>query len=170
MNHEINRKHHFKMKMILLFICYCVFIRYATGQQPEKIEPDVIASAGTQMVAGNLKVDWTLGEFAIYSLGVNLQATQGFHQGNLKISTGFKAIDFQHDVQLYPNPTADYLLIDLKGINGDVFLFDMTGHRTHAKENIEKTQLNLARLPSGSYTLQVWSENKLVNVSTIQKF
>ncbi|UTW67773.1 T9SS type A sorting domain-containing protein [bacterium SCSIO 12643] len=72
-------------------------------------------------------------------------------------------------VNIYPNPAADYLNIDMKGFNGQevqVIITDMGGK--HVINNILKVNgnqtstLDVSNLPTGTYFIQIQAENQKV--------
>jgi len=72
-------------------------------------------------------------------------------------------------VNIYPNPAADYLNIDMKGFNGQeiqVIITDMSGK--HVINNILKVNgnqtstLDVSSLPTGTYFIQIQAANQKV--------
>ena len=61
------------------------------------------------------------------------------------------------DLMVHPNPTSDVLSIETKDIPiSEAFLFDLTGRlMMHTSVNDTRAQLDLTRLPAGTYLLRV---------------
>jgi len=116
------------MKKLILLLLFS-FSLMAFSQQ---ISPDVIASGGDHFESDELSLSWTIGETVVSTLESDVILTQGFHQGNFIIT----AIDEKElenlSINIFPNPTPDYLYIDWKS-NTDLMeqvhiqLLDMNG-------------------------------------------
>ena len=74
-----------------------------------------------------------------------------------------------HAVEVYPNPTADYLTIDLSNISTadvEVKVFDAQIGRLYKQEKIQKSgdalvkKINLSQLPTGVYIIEVKQGNE----------
>ena len=165
-----NQMHVVRRLCWVLIMCSCSF--WGVAQLPAKASPQVIASCGTALFGGGLKLDFTLGEYAIYTLksGENLQATQGFHQGNLKITTSIQSPRYKSTLHIYPNPTTNFVTVEIADDEAEAFLFDIRGVPISTHTFHQKTQINMSDLPSGMYVLQVINKDKLIATSTIQKF
>ncbi len=136
----------------------------------QSIEPQVIASAGEHFSNGNVQLSWTLGEVMIdtYDNGTNI-LTQGFHQTELTVTSIEETLA---DVRLnmYPNPTMEFLNIEL-GNNGsdiELQLFDMTGKLVHS-DKIEAYQtkyvLPMEKVSTGNYLVQMQSIDGSLNTT-----
>ena len=136
----------------------------------QSIEPQVIASAGEHFSNGNVQLSWTLGEVMIdtYDNGTNI-LTQGFHQTELTVTSIEETLA---DVRLnmYPNPTMEFLNIEL-GNNGsdiELQLFDMTGKLVHS-DKIEAFQtkyvLPMEKVATGNYLVQMQSIDGSLNTT-----
>ena len=136
----------------------------------QSIEPQVIASAGEHFSNGNVQLSWTLGEVMIdtYDNGTNI-LTQGFHQTELTVTSIEETLA---DVRLnmYPNPTMEFLNIEL-GNNGsdiELQLFDMTGKLVHS-DKIEAYQtkyvLPMEKVATGNYLVQMQSIDGSLNTT-----
>jgi hypothetical protein len=72
-------------------------------------------------------------------------------------------------IDLYPNPTSDYLNVKWGGIKGDIRfdIFDMKGQRMLTKENVNS--INLQNLSNGIYLVKIYIDNDLITTRKIIK-
>ena len=154
------------MKFLTVFSL--VFLPFLGTSQ--SISPEVIASAGEHFDNGTVQLSWTLGEVMVdtYDNGTNI-LTQGFHQTELTVtSIERELVDVEMNV--YPNPTSEYLNIDLGRNDKDINLqlYDMSGKLIH-KDVINaydtKYVLPMQSVASGKYLVQMQSEDGKVNTT-----
>ena len=134
----------------------------------QSISPEVIASAGDHYDNGTTQLSWTLGEVVIdtYDNGSNI-LTQGFHQTQLTV-TSIEENLADVRMNLYPNPTSEYLNISLRNNEKDINLqlFDMTGRLVH-KDVINahdtKYVLPMQSVATGKYLIQMQTEDGKMN-------
>jgi hypothetical protein len=136
----------------------------------QSITPEVIASAGEHYDNGTVQLSWTLGEVMIdtYDNGTNI-LTQGFHQTQLTVTSIEEELT---DVRmsLYPNPTSEYLNIELGNNEQDINLqlYDMSGKLIH-KDVINaydtKYVLPMQMVATGKYLVQMQSEDGKLNTT-----
>lgn len=141
----------------------------------QSITPEVIASAGNHYDNGTTQLSWTLGEVVIdtYDNGSNI-LTQGFHQTQLTV-TSIEEILSGVRVNMYPNPTSEYLNIDLGNNDQDIQLrlFDMGGKLVH-QDKIEAFQTNyvlpMNKVATGNYLVQMNStDGKMSTTHKVMK-
>ncbi|MGB0918495.1 MAG: T9SS type A sorting domain-containing protein [Flavobacteriales bacterium] len=130
----------------------------ANGQS---ISSDVIASAGEHFDNGTTQLSWTLGEVMTetYSTGSNV-LTQGFHQTHLTVTGITEQNELSLDVNIYPNPTAEWLNVALDGKHSDITasLYDVQGKLIMMETfvaNQTSGRLNLGSLAMGQYVLRL---------------
>lgn len=135
-----------------------LFLTSSLGAQ--EISGRVISSAGNEFTNSGLIIGWTLGETIIdtYESG-NLILTQGFHQHNI-IITRIEQFDKLEQllVNVYPNPTTDYVNVELskKNQEADLLLFDINGRLLSKDVMYDKLHiLNFKPYSSGTYLLKV---------------
>ena len=136
----------------------------------QSITPEVIASAGEHYDNGTVQLSWTLGEVVIdtYDNGTNI-LTQGFHQTQLTV-TSIEEDLADIRINLYPNPTSEFLNIDLGNNEKDINLqlYDMTGRLVH-KDVINaydtKYVLPMQTVATGKYLIQMQSEDGKMNTT-----
>jgi hypothetical protein len=145
--------------MKYLIIISFVFFGYHSFSQ--QISPEVIASAGDQFENGEVSLSWTLGEPVISTFESDYILTQGFHQ-DFYIITAVDDIKIdQMSVEIFPNPTANFLNIKWKlqkqekvniqllDMNGKVLI--QNGFQTQSASMI----LNLQSYERSSYFLRI---------------
>lgn len=136
----------------------------------QSISPEVIASAGEHFDNGTTQLSWTLGEVVIdtYDNGTNI-LTQGFHQTQLTVTSVEESLS---DVRMnmYPNPTSEFLNIELGNNEKDINLqlFDMSGKLVH-KDVINaydtKYVLPMNKVATGNYLVQMQSVDGKMNTT-----
>lgn len=150
------------------FLTVFSFIVLPFWGMAQSITPEVIASAGDHYENGSVQLSWTLGEVMIdtYDNGTNI-LTQGFHQTELTVTSVEENLaDIR--LNLYPNPTSEFLNIDLGNNEKDINLqlFDMSGKLIH-KDVINaydtKYVLPMQSAATGKYLVQLQSEDGKMN-------
>ncbi len=149
-----------KSKAIITIVLVGVFLT----ANAQSISPEVIATAGEHFENGSSQLSWTMGEVMIdtYSAGGNI-VTQGFHQTQLTVTSIEESNPFSLDVNVFPNPTSQFLNIDVRGEHKPltVTLYDMHG-KLIMQESLMKDQTNakldLSSLAMAYYILNVVDE------------
>lgn len=144
---------------------------------PQSKTLEVNPAAGDEFTASDITLNWTIGEGIIETFSNNeMVLTQGFQQPSLKITVVEESdkIDFQ--INVYPNPTKDFLTINLlseNDISCTTELFDMSGKLLFSKifKGREITEnVDLTNYSSNLYILRIIDTNgKLVRTYKIQK-
>jgi hypothetical protein len=148
-----------KQNILLLFCCF-IFYNVCNAQQ-------VFSTAGKSVSNSNLKLDYTIGEPIILTKSNGTTTlTQGFHQPTYqfvtKVSQSLKDIV---DIKLFPNPTNEFLQIEISKLNNLKLAFDIIDlNGKYLSSNVkilnEQTQLNIKDFPSGTYYIQIRNENE----------
>ncbi len=152
------------MKKIFITVLICSCEMFA---QAQTLTPTVISTAGTSFVNGTNVLDWTLGEPATFTLnnGTNL-LTQGFHQNDLLI-TQVENLDNSFGVNVFPNPTADFVQIqfDKATDNNVIELFSVEGKLllSETKNATTISQINMSNYANGTYLLKI-NKNKTYQI------
>jgi len=146
-----------------------ILVLCAFSGQGQKLTPQVVASAGNVSKAGGFSIEWTLGELVTERLtNGNSKLTQGFHQGNLVISSVSNPT--LEGINIYPNPVSDELVVENNsGKEVQFDLFDLNGRLVETQKlafGQHKAQMH--SLANGSYIIQISSGN-LKSVHQIQK-
>lgn len=137
----------------------------------QSLSPEVVANAGETYAAGNLVVEWTLGEVMTESYDGTLILTQGFHQPELQVTSIKDPAAAFGFVKVYPNPTAGSISIEREQA-GDLHmnLLDMQGRlimQEHASTSL--TSLDMSSLPTGIYVLRLSDGKQGVRSIRIEK-
>ncbi len=104
--------------------------------------------------------------FKVFAVGGNNDTTESYKfMYTVKFNPSFGLEDnLEKRFKIYPNPTTDFLTIQLdenyKKVNVNVF--DLSGKQVLSRSfsQTEKVKINLAQLPSGSYSVQVVTDAK----------
>ena len=162
------------MKKLVLFFWALLLSAYAF---PQSKTLEVNPAAGDVFTGYDITLSWTIGEGVIETFSNNeMVLTQGFQQPSLKITLVEESdkIDFQLNV--YPNPTKDFLTINLLSeneISCTTELFDMSGKLLFSKifKGRELTEnIDLTNYSSNLYILKIIDNNgKLFRTYKVQK-
>ena len=140
------------MKKILLILLCLPMIGFG-----QVTTPSVVSSSGDSYSNGGVIMEYTLGEIVIetFSNTANI-LTQGFHQGDLKVTTAVVNLDIK--TKIYPNPTTNFIIIELeKNVNAELLVYDING-KIVIKDNLneeQKKQLDFSFLNQGNYLLHI---------------
>jgi hypothetical protein len=140
------------MKKLLLILIALPMIGFG-----QVTTPSVISSSGDSYNNGGIMMDYTLGEIVIETYtNSNTILTQGFHQGDLKVTTAVVNLDIK--TKIYPNPTTNFLIIELeKNVNAELLVYDING-KIVIKDKLneeQKKQLDFSFLNQGNYLLHI---------------
>ncbi len=156
------------MKSTILLI-FLTFMLMVSQSQEVNIALDVVATSGGYTVnkAANLSVSWTVGQTAFTTLSAaNLVVTQGFHQGNLLVTSVEPSPTLpSFGIKVYPNPTSMELFILVENSNAygyyQIEVFDLSGRKVielgASLESSSPYRLSVDGLRSGAYLLRVWN-------------
>ena len=140
------------MKKLLLILLCLPFISFG-----QVTSPSVVSSSGDSYSNGNIIMDYTLGEIVIETFSNNANIlTQGFHQGDLKVTTSVVNLDIK--TKIYPNPTTNFLIIELeKNVNAELLVYDINGKIVIKDKliNEQQKQLDFSFLNQGNYLLHI---------------
>ncbi|NOT36760.1 MAG: T9SS type A sorting domain-containing protein [Saprospiraceae bacterium] len=148
---------------IFLTLCY-------VSVSAQKISPSVVANGGAVMKAGNLSLEWTLGEMITETkTAASLVVTQGFHQSNLAsvavINTSLEGLS------VYPNPASSVLIIDNPIHENLTYQLTNIEGKVIRQNNLSvgSQQLQLDELCNGLYILTILNKQKEQKIFTIEK-
>jgi hypothetical protein len=132
--------------------------------EAQTIDRHVYSSNGASVKAGNIWLDYTIGEMAVvtYTTG-SIVLNQGFQQ---VYNTTISVLNLSPSVKInvYPNPTSGRLEIDIPDemVNNSFYkLTDITGRLISGESNsnpvlvIKNNVLNISDLPYGIYLLSI---------------
>lgn len=144
-----------KTSVFILF----AFIAIGTTQLgAQTFERKVIATTGSYTKNSTYRLSATIGETAVSFFKVgNTRLSQGFQQSSIQIATGIHSEELlRMNVQLFPNPTADYLTLRIAENNQPLSLSisDILGNTILQRENISSNErFDVSAYPSGSYLI-----------------
>ena len=140
------------MKKLLLILLCLPMIGFG-----QILSPSVVSSSGDSYSNGGVIMDYTLGEIVIETFSNNANIlTQGFHQGDLKVTTAVVNLDIK--TKIYPNPTTNFIIIELeKNVNAELLVYDING-KIVIKDKLrdeQQKQLDFSFLNQGNYFLHI---------------
>lgn len=101
----------------------------AGSLQAQQLERTLLSAAGLQFDAGNVSLEWSVGEEMVSNLSAgNYRLTQGFHQGGEMISQVLVQGEWSHLVSIFPNPAGHDLYLQKDGTEAfQLDIFDVLG-------------------------------------------
>lgn len=133
----------------------------------QSIEKQVIGSAGNINTSGSITLSATLGELCVETITGSFVLSQGYHQGIEDITIDLKEIDIKLDYTLYPNPSTDFVCLDLnasENVRASINIYNATGKNVSDIKKIAgmktKTIFDISSLPNGIYYVNIVFENK----------
>jgi len=162
------------MKLIALII---VVLLSTINLKAQDLSPTVISTAGKDLVSGEYRLSFTIGEIAVTTLkSSNNILTQGFQQPpNLYLSDikNNSAIDVS--INVYPNPTQDIVNVSITDISPNatysIYVFNNFGQlMTVPYENIQHSEgtnftIDLTNFARGNYFIRVINTTSSENIS-----
>lgn len=149
------------------------FLIFSLGISAQSISKQVLATAGSTISNGNNQLSCTAGEVVVGSMTAedgSFQLGNGYYPSlNLEVLS----IDSPTTnllVKIYPNPTKEVIFITHPSSNSfKVFISDLTGKVLLQKEVGKQSPINIERYPSGTYLINVTTEDKKTNLYKIIK-
>ena len=164
-----------KPRFMKMYILLCLFIFSLGKLTAQKLERQVVASAGDHLQSGSLTLDWTLGETMVetYESSNNLSLNQGFRVGSIiMVGTFEPSNDLKFEA--FPNPTSEIVYVSSNSNKRlSVAIVDLMG-RTLSIQDIEfpvvKAPIYLSGLPAATYFLRISDKSGNANyILTILK-
>ncbi|MFM9945228.1 MAG: T9SS type A sorting domain-containing protein [Bacteroidia bacterium] len=157
----------------IIFIAFCLFSCISSIAQ--QLDRSVFSSNGSSIIAGNIWLDYTIGEMAVQNFTTDiLNLNEGFNQ------VFGKNIILTHptNINIFPNPTTGYLQIDIPDemvgflfynfteITGKVILINES---ESTRISVNNTVLNVSSYRSGLYILGILDtrNNSITNFKII---
>ena len=136
--------------VFFLFLCFPIFV---FGQVTT---PTLITNSGGTFSNNSVIMDFSIGELAVQTLQNNEILTQGFHQGDLMVTTA--VVNLGIKTKIYPHPTTTFIIIELeKNVNADILVYDING-KIVIKDKLNdenQKQLDFSFLKQGNYLLHI---------------
>jgi hypothetical protein len=142
----------------------------------QQVSPEVIASAGDHFENNDISLSWTLGEPVISTFTGDYILTQGFHQ-DLYIITAIDEVEVsQLDIQIFPNPTPDFVNIQINQNQKDlgnikIQLLDLKGsllQEVELSKLTDQTKLNLQSYQRSQYYLRIIINDKIITYKIVK--
>ena len=139
----------------------------------QTISKQVIGPAGATYENDTNKLSYTAGEVlvgAMTSEDGSIQLGNGYYP-SLDLSTlNTESPELKLQVKVYPNPTKELIFITHPISNSfKVFISDLTGKLLFQKQVGEQEPINIERYPTGTYLIDVTTEDKKTNSYKIIK-
>lgn len=173
---------HLNSKIInLLIIAMLIFSFKGISQTIQPITNDTMEtfnSSGDDATGDSGSVTYSIGQVFYTYIGESIyNVAQGVQQDELSItlSTEENSIQPKAEIFIFPNPTTDYVSINMEGYESDsrqrsYQLYDLQGRLLKQDTVIQtETQINVTDLRSAIYLLQVYVENKVLKTFKIVK-
>lgn len=141
---------------------------------------ETIITSGKNATGSSGTVSYSIGQvfytyFGLQSVYNVAQGIQHQETRNTQTLGTPENIESKTEIFIFPNPTADFVNINMKGVeleNGQFFyqLYDIQGRLIkHSIINQTETQISLYNLSSSIYILQVHIDNKVLKIFKIIK-
>ena len=145
----------------------------SAGLSAQSVSKQVIAPLGGTISNGNIQLSYTAGEVVVGSMTAedgSFQLGNGYYP-SLNLET--LSIDSPTTnllVKVYPNPTKELIFITHPSSTSfKVFISDITGKVLLQKEVGKQEPINIERYPTGTYLINVTTEDKKTNSYKIIK-
>jgi hypothetical protein len=128
--------------------------------QAQDLDQHVTATAGAYSENANGSLSWTMGETVVETVsdGTNT-LTQGFHQGNLSVTTLIEKTELSSNLKVYPNPVENILHVETDKTGMDYQLLNINGQTvSNGKLENMNQEINFSDLPAGIYFLKINNE------------
>ncbi len=136
----------------------CLILLFAfSSLEAQSLSPEVVATAGDTYSSSTVQLDWTLGELMTETIAGTIVLTQGFHQGNLILTSVEDLAGNIGTIKVYPNPTTGSISVDKETIGEiQLVIMDMKGSIV-LQENLSASfsEIDLSQLPGGLYVLRL---------------
>ena len=146
---------------------------FSVGLSAQSISKQVISPTGTTISNGNNQLSYTAGEIVV---GGMTDEDGSFQLGNgYYPSLNLEALSIESQttnflVKIYPNPTKQVIFITHPSSSFfKVFISDLTGKVLLQKEVGKQEPINIEKYPSGTYLINITTENKKTNSYKIIK-
>ena len=150
-----------------------VFLLMSLSGFSQTVSKQVISPLGGTAFSDTHKLSYTTGEVvvgAMTSEDGSIQLGNGYYP-SLDLSTlNTESAELQLQVKVFPNPTTETIFITHPISNSfKVFISDLTGKVLLKKEVGKQEPINIERYPTGTYLINVTTEDKKTNSYKIIK-
>ena len=155
------------MKKLLILMFFSV------GLSAQSISKQVIAPAGSTISNGNNQLSFTAGEIVVGGMTAedgSFQLGNGYYPSLDLESLSIESPTTNLLVKVYPNPTKELIFITHPISNSfKVFISDLTGKVLFQKQVGKQEPINIESYPTGTYLINVTTEDKKTNSYKIIK-
>jgi len=134
---------------------------------------DVTSTGGGEGETSTLILNWTIGEPVIETYSdTTYTITQGFQQGKLEVIKISEIESLNLKINVFPNPTSDYLSIQLEENFAEVHLSmtDLNGKTIDTDKICSKNyRYNMQNYEPGTYLLNIVVSKKMLTYKIIKK-
>ena len=150
-----------------------ILMLFSAGLSAQSISKQVIAPGGSTISNGNNQLSYTAGEVVVGGMtdeDGSFQLGNGYYP-SLDLSVlSIESPTTDLLVKVYPNPTKEVIFITHPSSNSfKVFISDLTGKVLLQKEVGKQEPINIERYPTGTYLINVTTEDKKTNSYKIIK-
>jgi hypothetical protein len=150
-----------------------VFLLMSLSGFSQTVSKQVISPLGGTAFSDTHKLSYTTGEVvvgAMTSEDGSIQLGNGYYP-SLDLSTlNTESAELQLQVKVFPNPTTETIFITHPISNSfKVFISDLTGKVLLQKQVGKKQPINIEKYPTGTYLINVTTEDKKTNTYKIIK-
>lgn len=146
---------------------------FSVGLSAQSISKQVISPTGTTISNGNNQLSYTAGEIVVGGMtdeDGNFQLGNGYYPSLNLEALSIESPTTNFLVKIYPNPTKQVIFITHPSSNFfKVFISDLTGKVLLQKEVGKQEPINIEKYPSGTYLINITTENKKTNSYKIIK-
>ena len=139
----------------------------------QSISKQVIAPAGSTISNGNNQLSFTAGEIVVGGMTAedgSFQLGNGYYPSLDLESLSIESPTTNLLVKVYPNPTKELIFITHPISNSfKVFISDLTGKVLFQKQVGKQEPINIESYPTGTYLINVTTEDKKTNSYKIIK-
>ena len=150
-----------------------ILMLFSAGLSAQSISKQVIAPAGSTISNGNNQLSYTAGEIVVGGMTAedgSFQLGNGYHPSLDLESLSIESPTTNLLVKVYPNPTKELIFITHPISNSfKVFISDLTGKVLFQKQVGKQEPINIERYPTGTYLINVTTEDKKTNSYKIIK-
>jgi hypothetical protein len=158
----------FKLRSMKRFLGIAVGLFFCFAGIGQELAPVVIASSGQDLVNGEKRIAFTVGELVVTTVnGGNYTLTQGFHQPpSLYFTDINKNKDAEISINVFPNPTKDIVNISIRSADFpgscEVLVFNLYGQtittnfRRQSMDHGENISIDLSNQAHGAYFIRVF--------------
>ena len=149
------------------------FLIFSLGLSAQSISKQVIAPLGGTVSNSNNQLSYTAGEIVIGGITAedgSFQLGNGYYPSLNLTTLSIESPKTNLLVKIYPNPTKEVIFITHPSSNSfKVFISDLTGKVLLQKEVDKQEPINIESYPTGTYLINVTTEDKKTNSYKIIK-